>query len=56
MNQKTLSVSIFILGLIIALVAAAIMFHGSILGENTSGIAIVMGIIGICLIAKGKKY
>lgn len=41
----------FVLGLIVALIGAAIMFEGSILGENTTGIAIVIGIIGIGLIA-----
>jgi len=55
MNEKTFSTSIFIIGLITALVAAAIMFHGSILGENTTGIAIVIGIRGIGLMANGKK-
>jgi hypothetical protein len=33
------------------LIAAAFMFDGDILGDNTTGIATVMGIVGICLIA-----
>jgi cytochrome bd-type quinol oxidase subunit 2 len=41
----------FAIGLILALVAAFFMFDGDILGENTTGIARVMGIVGICLIA-----
>ena len=41
----------FILGIIVALIGAVIMFEGSILGENNTGIAIVIGIIGIGLIA-----
>jgi hypothetical protein len=41
----------WIIGLVIALTAAAFMFDGDILGENTSGISTVMGIVGICLIA-----
>ena len=41
----------WIIGLVIALTAAAFMFDGNILGENTSGISTVMGIVGICLIA-----
>jgi len=41
----------WIIGLVIALIAAAFMFDGDILGENTSGISTVMGIVGICLIA-----
>lgn len=50
----------FVLGIILALVGAAIMFEGSLFGERTTGIASVMGIVGICLIAtsstlKAKK-
>jgi hypothetical protein len=41
----------FILGIIVALIGAVIMFEGSILGENNTGIAIVIGIVGIGLIA-----
>ena len=41
----------WITGLVIALTAAIFMFDGDILGENTTGISTVMGIVGICLIA-----
>ena len=41
----------WIIGLVLALVAAAFMFDGDILGENTTGISTIMGIVGICLIA-----
>jgi LPXTG-motif cell wall-anchored protein len=41
----------WIVGIVIALTAAIFMFDGDILGENTSGISTVMGIVGICLIA-----
>src|SRR5512136_708997 len=41
----------FIIGLILALTAAFFMFDGDILGENTTGIATVIGIVGIGLIA-----
>ena len=41
----------WIIGLVIALIAAAFMFDGDILGERTVGISTVMGIVGICLIA-----
>ena len=41
----------WIVGIVLALVAAAFMFDGDILGENTTGISTVLGIIGICLIA-----
>ena len=51
---------LFLLGLVLALIAAAIMFEGSIFGERTTGIATVIVIVGICLIAtssvqKAKK-
>jgi Na+/proline symporter len=41
----------WIIGLILALTAAFFMFDGDILGENTTGIATIVGIVGICLIA-----
>ena len=39
-----------ILGIVLALIGALLMFEGSILGENTVGIAIVIGIVGLVLI------
>jgi len=47
---------IFTLGLILVLIGAAIMFEGSIFGERTTGIAIVIGIVGICLIATNPLW
>lgn len=41
----------WIIGLVIAVMAAIFMFDGDILGENTSGISTVIGIVGISLIA-----
>ncbi len=41
----------WIIGIVLALIAAIFMFDGDILGENTTGISTVMGIVGICLIA-----
>ena len=41
----------WIIGLVIAVIAAIFMFDGDILGERTAGISTVMGIVGICLIA-----
>ena len=41
----------WIIGLVIAIIAAIFMFDGDILGENTTGISTIMGIAGICLIA-----
>ena len=40
----------WITGIVLAAIAAIFMFHGSILGENTTNISTVMGLIGICLI------
>ena len=40
----------FWLGLVIALFASFTMWHGSLFGENNSGIAIVILIVGIGLI------
>jgi len=41
----------WIIGLILVLTAAFFMFDGDILGENTTGIATVVGIVGIGLIS-----
>jgi Na+/proline symporter len=41
----------WIIGIVIALTAAGFMFDGHVLGENTTGISTVMGIVGISLIA-----
>ena len=41
----------WIIGIVVAVIAAIFMFDGDILGENTVGISTVMGIVGICLIA-----
>ena len=49
-NKKSFLL-VFMTGLAIALAGAIFMFNGDILGENTSGIATVIGIIGIGLIA-----
>ena len=50
-KQKTISIIIFISGLVVALIGAGIMFHGNVFAENNSGIATIMGIVGIGLIA-----
>jgi len=46
----------WIIGLVLALTAAAFMFDGDILGENTTGISTIMGIVGICLIAASNVH
>lgn len=53
MKKRKFGVVFWILGIIIALFGAFVMWHGSLFGENNSGIAIVIGIIGIGLIATG---
>ncbi len=50
MNKRTF-LPLFITGLVLALTGAFFMFNGDILGENTTGIATVIGIVGIGLIA-----
>ena len=42
---------LFVIGIVLSLTAAFFMFDGDILGENTTGIATVIGIVGIGLIA-----
>jgi len=46
----------WIIGLVLVLTAAAFMFDGDILGENTTGISTIMGIVGICLIAASNVH
>ena len=48
---RKISIILLIAGICIALTGAGIMFHGNIFGENNSGIATVIGIIGIGVIA-----
>ena len=50
-NNKKSFFPLFIIGIVLSLTAAYVMFDGDILGENTTGIAIVVGIVGIGLIA-----
>ena len=45
---------LFITGLSLALIGAGVMFHGGVFGENNSGIATIIGIVGICLIASSN--
>ena len=54
MNKKFLIQ--FVIGIIVALTGASIMFHGSIFGENNSGIATIIGIIGICIIVTSNVH
>lgn len=42
-------------GIVLALIGASLMFHGSLLGERTTGIATVIGIVGLLLIATSRR-
>ncbi len=42
---------VWVIGLLLALTGAYLMFDGQILGANTTGIATVVGIVGLFLIA-----
>jgi Na+/proline symporter len=50
-EQKKAFFAQWIIGIVLALIAAIFMFDGDILGENTTGISTVIGIVGIALIA-----
>lgn len=47
---------LWVIGIIIALFGAFVMWHGNLFGENNSGIAIIIGIIGIALIAVNSPW
>jgi drug/metabolite transporter (DMT)-like permease len=55
-GQKRAFFSQWIVGIVLALAAAVFMFDGDILGENTSGISTVLGIIGVCLIGTSNVH
>jgi hypothetical protein len=46
---------LFVLGILMCLAGAGLMFDGAILGETTTNIATVLGITGICLIASQRR-
>jgi hypothetical protein len=41
-------------GVLVCLIGAFLMYHGSILGGRTTGIATIVGIIGIGIITSSK--
>jgi len=45
----------WIIGIVLALIAAIFIFDGDILGEKTIGISTVIGLVGICLIATSSN-
>jgi energy-converting hydrogenase Eha subunit H len=46
---------LFVLGILICLAGAGLMFDGAVLGETTTNVATVLGITGIGLIATQKR-
>ena len=54
-NMKTYKKILFVLGILICLAGAGLMFDGAILGETTTNVATVLGITGTCLIATKRK-
>ncbi|MFQ5891236.1 MAG: hypothetical protein ACE5HW_00390 [Candidatus Methanofastidiosia archaeon] len=54
--KRKLFVVQWLIGIGLALIGAGIMFHGNIFGENNSGITTVIGIFGLCLIAKYSPW
>ena len=54
-NVKKYREILFVLGILICLAGAALMFDGAILGETTTNVATVLGITGIGLIATQRR-
>ena len=54
-NTKKYKKILFVLGILICLAGAGLMFDGAVLGETTANVATVLGITGICLIATQRR-
>jgi hypothetical protein len=54
-NTKKYREILFVLGILICLAGAGLMFDGAILGETTTNVATALGITGICLIATQRR-
>jgi len=46
--------AVLVLGVSVCLIGAFLMWDGSILGERTTGIATVVGIVGIGMISRAR--
>ncbi|MFC1995508.1 hypothetical protein ACFLVM_01340 [Chloroflexota bacterium] len=55
-SKKKVFFAQWIIGIVLALLAAIFMFDGNILGENTAGISTIIGIVGISLIATSSIH
>jgi len=53
----TMNKALFVLGILLALTGGVLMWDGHILGERTTGVAAIIGVLGIGLIAtsSGRK-
>ena len=47
---------VMVIGVLACLIGAFLMFHGSILGDRTTGIATLVGITGIGIISTSKRH
>ena len=47
--------AVLAIGVLACLIGAFLMFHGGILGDRTTGIATVVGIMGIGIISTSKR-
>ena len=54
-NTKKYRRILFVLGVLICLAGAGLMFDGAILGETTTNVATVLGITGMGLIATQRR-
>jgi hypothetical protein len=54
-NTKKYKKILFLLGILICLAGATLMFDGAIMGETTTNIAIILGITGMGLIATSTQ-
>ena len=54
-NTKKYKKILFVLGIMICLAGAGLMFDGAILGETTTNVATILGITGICLIVAQRR-
>ena len=54
-NTRKYRKILFVLGILICLAGAGLMFDGAILSETTTNVATVLGITGIGLIATATK-
>ena len=52
---RTTKKILFVLGILICLAGAGLMFEGAILGETTANVVTILGITGICPIATQRR-